>query len=161
MPTCLNAARNGISSANFQSHTTSPTQIAAPPGEDIAGDDWSVVDSDTDEAIPLDGDDITFKDTAYPGEHFPETRQRMLSKAELDEWEFKKVRYAINEIFARKGAQFKTDMIRKQFEKMEWYQPVPGRTPQSMTGLLSNIEKHNLKLLADQRATLVKLGQNN
>lgn len=134
-----------------------PTESVENP--EVGGGDWTAEESSGTAPVFQSGDSTSTNESAYPGEHFPETRQRKFSAAELKDWEFKKVRYAINEIFARKGAEFKTDSIRQQFETMSWYQPASGRSPQSMTSLLSEIEKHNLKLLGDRRATLVKLGQ--
>lgn len=160
LATCMNLGRNIRSGSSYQPAvaTSSPSE---PPGLSESDTDeppMSIEDSGDGTSVTDSGDYPSSPDSAYPGEHFPETRQRKLTAGEVEVWEFKKVRYAINELFARKGAEFKTDFIRKQFESMSWYQPIPGRNPQSMLGLLSSIEKHNLKLLGTRRKELEKLG---
>ncbi|MBC8065899.1 MAG: YARHG domain-containing protein [Chlorobia bacterium] len=149
--TCISLGRNGGSNAGYPIATSDGQreQTTSEQSIDDPGEGFSATDS---------GDYASYPDSAYLGEHFPETRQRKLSATEVSGWQFKKVRYAINEIFARHGATFKTDSIRKQFESMSWYEPIVGRDPQSVLGLLSGVEKHNLKLLGARRKELEKLG---
>jgi hypothetical protein len=62
------------------------------------------------------------------------------------------VQYAINEIYARNGATFHHPDVRQQFQKFDWYQPKPGLTFDDIDQSMSDIERHNLKMLAQYRA---------
>lgn len=134
----------------------SPSRVEPP----IVGQEDGLEPGEAIEGAPVPGSDWESSQSTepFPGEHFPETRTRELSPDEIDNWEFKEVRYAINELFARHGASFKTDFIRKEFEKQSWYSAVPGRSPQNMLGLLTEIEKRNLKVLGDRRRELERQG---
>ena len=52
---------------------------------------------------------------AWPGEMFPETRTRRLTAADVAGWDEDKLRYAINEIYARGGYDFATPEIKDIF----------------------------------------------
>ncbi|MBV9469138.1 MAG: YARHG domain-containing protein, partial [Abitibacteriaceae bacterium] len=90
--------------------------------------------------------------TSWPGEHFPETRTRALTEADLQQWDFAKTRYALNEIYARHGFPFHSAPIRHQFETFSWYHPVTGRSQEQTEQLMSAVERANLKLLAHRRS---------
>ena len=91
----------------------------------------------------------------YQGERFPETRLRYLDLADIEDWSFAKVRYALNEIYARHGYSFKPGgAIRKQFQQFSWYAPVAGKSQQEIEQELSDLEKSNLLLLSQRRNDL-------
>ena len=50
---------------------------------------------------------------ARPGEMFPETRTRRLTAADVAGWDADKLRYGINEIYARGGYDFATPEIKE------------------------------------------------
>jgi hypothetical protein len=90
--------------------------------------------------------------SGYPGERFPQTRQRLLTEAEVANLDYAELRYAINEMYARHGAQFlKEPDIRKQFEKFSWYYPIPEMTLSRIEREFTRIEKQNRDLLARLR----------
>ena len=62
----------------------------------------------------------------YPGERFPQTRQRSLSKSEVAQMGYSDTRYAVNEIYARHGYAFKNPSIRRRFSSFSWYRPAEG-----------------------------------
>lgn len=63
--------------------------------------------------------------------------------------DYAELRYAINEMYARHGAQFLNHPeIRKQFEKFKWYYPIPGLSLDDIDKEFSHIERHNRDLLA-------------
>lgn len=149
----------------FRESTNTSTEssiYAQPQVPVVVSDATDTLDSKVIEDSPEGASDRDFEqvpELEFLGEHFPETRLRILSADELGDWEFKQVRYAINEMFARHGAEFQTPSIRKQFQTMTWYKPVPGRNAQSMLHLLSEIERQNLKLLGTRRKELERSGQ--
>jgi hypothetical protein len=83
----------------------------------------------------------------FPGEHFPETRLRRLNPDEIQSWADAKLRYAINEIFARRGGYFKDATIAKWFTQFPWYHPDPTRSLDKIEESFSDVERENLKLL--------------
>jgi serine/threonine protein kinase len=86
-------------------------------------------------------------DHAAVGEHFPETRMRLMSADELRLYSDAKLQYAINEIYARHGAVFDRE-ISSVFRKFPWYQPQTGVTLQEVEASLSTIEMQNVKMLS-------------
>jgi serine/threonine protein kinase len=85
-------------------------------------------------------------DHAAVGEHFPETRMRVLTADELQLLSDPKLQYAINEIYARHGAVFDRE-ISSVFRKFPWYQPQADVTLQEVEASLSSIETQNVKML--------------
>lgn len=90
--------------------------------------------------------------TALPGERFPETRTRHLSDSEASALTYAKLRYAINEMYARYGAEFLTrPEVRRQFDQFSWYRPQGGLSLDAIEAKFSDIERANLELLAKYR----------
>lgn len=89
--------------------------------------------------------------TRLAGEKFPETRLRLLSGVDVDALSSEAIRYAINEIYARHGADFKNEDLRRTFSNFRWYQPVRGRTYDETEKLFTPLEAENLKLLGKAR----------
>jgi hypothetical protein len=111
----------------------------APPGSSPAGQVGG--------GTPLQGE--------FPGEKFPATRSGVLTTDTISEWSSSDVRYAIGEIYARRGADFSDDSTnRKRFSKMAWYKARPGVTKDQIKAELSDVEKQNLDLL-EKRASRV------
>jgi YARHG domain len=86
---------------------------------------------------------------AWPGEAFPETRLRRLTAQDVAAWSAEKVRYAINELYARGGYDFRTLEVKETFMRLSWYRErlVNGRTQDEAYGHLSALERSNLELL--------------
>jgi hypothetical protein len=93
-----------------------------------------------------------------PGERYPETRTRLLSPAELKDWNLDKLRYAINEIFARNGATFPDKKIQTWFGQFAWYKARTNLTFDQIESSLPEIEQQNVKTLADARQTKTTSG---
>ncbi len=86
-----------------------------------------------------------------PGERFTDTRSRILEKEEVKGWTDAKIRYALNEMFARHGADFADPSLSKWFRQFAWYQPRPDLTFDSIESQMSPTEQQNVKLLASVR----------
>jgi serine/threonine protein kinase len=82
-------------------------------------------------------------------ERFPETRSRLLTADEVRRWDDAKLRYAINELYARGGYDFRVPEIRATFSQFSWYRQrvVRGRTQPQAAAQLSRLEYANLDLL--------------
>jgi outer membrane protein assembly factor BamD (BamD/ComL family) len=89
---------------------------------------------------------------SYPGERYPQTRQRLLTMADVASLSNAQLRYAINEMYARHGATFPSQPpIEAQFRKFSWYHPNPMLTFEQIEDSFSQIERDNLALLGQVR----------
>jgi hypothetical protein len=89
---------------------------------------------------------------SYPGERFPQTRQVPLVPQDLQKLSADDLRYAINEMFARHGADFPKEEVKSQFARFPWYRPRPGVDVDEIESrFFSQMEKDNLKLLGEAR----------
>lgn len=90
---------------------------------------------------------------AWPGEAFPETRIRQLKAEDVTAWDAERLRYAINEIYARGGYDFRAPEIKQMFMQLSWYRErlVNGRTQDEAYAHLSALERTNLELLQGAR----------
>jgi hypothetical protein len=61
------------------------------------------------------------------------------------------LRYAINEMFARRGALFGNQDVLAAFEGFDWYRPIVTMTLEDIEAGFSVHEKANLKILAGLR----------
>ena len=89
--------------------------------------------------------------TTLPGERHPETRTRLLKIEDIQTLTDDRLRYAINEMFARRGADFRDKDIKKIFSKFPWYRPVAGKSYEAAEADFTPIEEQNLKLLGGLR----------
>ena len=85
------------------------------------------------------------------GERFPETRTRLLAAVDIANWSDAKLQYAINEMFARCGAEFGNPALNKWFARFSWYQPRPGADFDHLESSMSDVERQNLQLLGAYR----------
>jgi serine/threonine protein kinase len=91
------------------------------------------------------------------GERYPETRRSRLSSSDLKGWSYAKLQYAINEMFARHGADFPNKAaIKRQFEQFDWYHPRPSLDFDQVEQGFSDVEKANLKALSAMRQSKSK-----
>lgn len=72
---------------------------------------------------------------------FPDSYRRYLTEADLGRLTAGQLRYARNEIFARRGRYFDDEGIRAHFSQFEWYRPYTWEPP------LSEIEAANVRLI--------------
>jgi hypothetical protein len=87
------------------------------------------------------------EDNQFPGERFPATRLDELTVPDVSESSLSEITYAIDEMFARHGAEFKDKKVTKQFEQFSWYKPRPGVSLDEIETEFSDLEKQNLKVL--------------
>ena len=87
------------------------------------------------------------EDNQFPGERFPATRLDELTVPDVNESSLSDITYAINEMYARHGAEFKDKKVTKQFEQFSWYTPRPGLSLDEIETEFSDLEKQNLKVL--------------
>jgi len=87
------------------------------------------------------------EDAEYPGERFPATRLDELAVPDVNESSLDDIAYAINEMFARHGAEFKDKKVAKQFSEFSWYKPRPGASFDQFKQEFSDLEKQNLEVL--------------
>jgi hypothetical protein len=89
----------------------------------------------------------TAADAELPGEKFPATRLDELAVPDVNESSLSEITYAINEMYARHGADFKDKKVADQFSEFSWYQPRPGVSLADAEVEFSDLEKQNLKVL--------------
>ena len=91
--------------------------------------------------------------SAWAGEMFPESRTRRLTSKDINGWDADKLRYAINELYARGGYDFRTPEIKQLFMRLSWYRErlVNGRTQDEAYAHLSPLERANLEFLQEVR----------
>ncbi len=95
-------------------------------------------------AKPLEGD--------FTGERYQETRTRVLTAEEISHWKLANIRYAIDEIYARRGADFSDQpKTRKEFANFAWYKPREGVSTDQIKAELSDVEQQNLAALEKSR----------
>lgn len=116
-----------------------PEQGASP----AANDDGNV--------LPPAGENEVANDDELPGERFPGTRLDQLIATDVDESSLSDITYAINEMYARHGAEFKDKQVTKEFSEFPWYEPRPGVTLDQIGGEFTDLEKANLKVLTSCR----------
>lgn len=78
---------------------------------------------------------------------FPQTRLRVMSSQEISQLNPAKIKYAVNEMFARYGYVFKNGSIQNQFMKFEWYKPNPSISELEIFQHFSKIENSNFDSL--------------
>ena len=87
------------------------------------------------------------EENELPGERFPATRLDELTVEDVNESSLNDIKYAINEMFARHGAEFEDKKVTKQFEQFPWYNPRSGLSFDDIETEFSDLEKQNLRVL--------------
>jgi YARHG domain len=83
----------------------------------------------------------------------PAVPARILKIQDLSSWDGEKFRYAINEMYARGGYDFRSPEIKQVFLRFPWYRDrlVNGRSQDEAFMHLSALERANLELLQNMR----------
>jgi nitrate reductase NapE component len=90
--------------------------------------------------------------TTGDGERFPYTRTRLITEQEAAAMSYADLRYAINEMYARHGADFQGQRaIANQFRQFEWYHPRTGVLMSEIENEFSETERANVLVLAKYR----------
>jgi serine/threonine protein kinase len=91
----------------------------------------------------------------WEGERFPQTRTEILTPTDVSHlgWTNADIRYAINEIYARNGYDFKLKEWKAIFDAFSWYRArvVQGRTQAGAENAAPALEKANLAVLTKLR----------
>ena len=86
------------------------------------------------------------------GERFPYTRTRLITQQEAAAMSYADLRYAINEMYARHGADFPGQRaIANWFRQFEWYHPRTGVPTSEIENEFSETERANVLVLAKYR----------
>jgi nitrate reductase NapE component len=86
------------------------------------------------------------------GERFPYTRTRLITEQEAAAMSYTDLRYAINEMYARHGADFSSQRaIAHLFRQFEWYRPRTGVPTSEIENEFSETERANVLVLAKYR----------
>ena len=106
--------------------------------------------------IPINLPPKSVAPSSHPmkGERYPETRLVHLSQKDVERWNYEKVRYALNEMYARYGFVFSDKEILLVFRDMEWY---VGRLYLKMAQIeaaMSPTERANLAVLGRRREAI-------
>jgi len=88
----------------------------------------------------------------FPGERYPETRSRIIRAPEVEQWSVEKLKYAINEMYARYGLEFKDKAVSDQFRQFPWYRPDSSLSVEQIESRFTEAETNNVKLLGELRS---------
>ena len=94
-----------------------------------------------------------------PGERFFETRTRLLGAGDLAEFDSEEVRYAINEMYARRGGVFSDKDLSMSFTTKSWYWPRANVTLDEIEKEFSAIETAHVHALARRRSEIAAMGK--
>src|SRR6266513_76360 len=137
-PVALSAMANGSTDDQDESQMGA-TQEGGPEQEMASADSTAKNEQDA----SMD----TAEDAELPGEKFPATRLDELTVPDVNESSLSEITYAINEMYARHGADFKDKEVAGQFSDFSWYKRRPGVTSADAEVEFSDLEKQNLKVL--------------
>ena len=132
--------------------TTKQIEPSATVAEGPADQSENSAPNESDEAVATSGeaeDSAPAEEaTEFEGEKFPATREEPITVADANELELSDVRYAINEMLARHGANFHDASIKKTFSEFSWYQPQTDISADEIEKTeFSDVEKHNIAAL--------------
>lgn len=100
-------------------------------------------------------------DNEFPGEKFPATRLDELTAPDVNESSLDEVNYAINEMYARHGVDFKDKKVSGQFSGFSWYKSRAGFGAKDAEAEFSDLENQNLKVLERCRDAKIAAARRN
>jgi hypothetical protein len=115
--------------------------VSEEQGSEEASNNNPVADN-APESGPETGDE-----NELPGERFPATRLDELTVEDVNESSLSDITYAINEMYARHGAEFKDAKVAAQFKEFSWYKLRPGLSLADAESEFDDLEKHNMEVL--------------
>jgi serine/threonine protein kinase len=101
----------------------------------------------TKEGRDADGNLLFPADRSMAGERFAQTRMRILTANQVQNWSDDDLQYAINEVFARHGRRYEDKKIAVLFAKQSWYHPRADLSNQQIEESLSDVEVQNIMML--------------
>ena len=81
----------------------------------------------------------------------PDSAERYLKAAEVQNYNRDEIQLMINEIYARHGREFHTQENTNYFSRQDWYNPISGKSDEEIEREFNNFEKANVKLLCEYR----------
>lgn len=90
------------------------------------------------------------EETEDDGIIFPDSSKTSISSEEIAELSDEELRYAINEIYARKGYIFKDDQLRAHYEQYDWYEK-KVKADQFSMDMFSEVERKNVEAMQKER----------
>ena len=118
-----------------------PADVAGEPPNGPPNESAEGASSESEGAGPV-GESSDFE-----GEKFPATREEPITVADANELELSDIRYAIDEMLARHGADFKSAKTREIFAQFAWYQPRTDVSNEEIENEFSDVEKGNIAVL--------------
>lgn len=106
------------------------------------------------EPYPADSNEPTATNLPMRGERFPQTRLHIMTRDELAAFDREEVRYAINELYARRGGVFSDKDLNTVFSAKPWYKPREDLKVDEIVNEFTSTEKANMLALAKRRAEL-------
>jgi YARHG domain len=137
-PVAASAMANGPTGDQDDSQLGA-TQEQGPEQQSAAADSSAINEQDAN----MD----TAAEAELPGEKFAATRLDELTVPDVNESSLSEITYAINEMYARHGADFKDKKVAEQFSEFSWYKRRPGVTSADVEAEFTDLEKQNLKVL--------------
>ena len=126
--------------------------------EDDAGDMFGDIDEDEDYARDYSGGSDEYMDYANAGENelyrsnspvfFPDSDQRYLSESELYGMSEDAVQKAINDIYARNGKIFDTQMFQNYYNNQSWYEP-ESKSDDVVRSYMNDYEISNVEMMSE------------
>ena len=140
--------------SHSEASTSGYDEISIPENkEDNDNDNQGNTKENTDEPDNNDNSDSEDNqqgsdEDPYAGFIFPDSHERYLKESEVSGLSSDDAQMAINEIYARRGWDFKKEKYKKHFSQYSWYHPV-SRNENDMN--FNEYEKANIKLLSKYR----------
>ena len=80
----------------------------------------------------------------------PTSTEEVIDLSDIKALSDEELRYAINELYARHGYDFKDDELKAYFEKYDWY--VPSIKPEDFSmELFNDVERENVETMQMER----------
>lgn len=89
------------------------------------------------------------EDSAMAAYLMPDSADRYLEASDLAGYSHDEIQLIINEIYARHGREFKTQENIDYFSAQDWYEPVSGKSDETIVSEFNEFEKANVELLCE------------
>ena len=78
----------------------------------------------------------------------PDSADRYLEPSDIQGYSSYEIQLIINEIYARHGREFHSQEYVDYFSSKDWYNPVPGKSDETIVSEFNEFEKANVRLLS-------------
>ncbi|HEY3661602.1 MAG TPA: YARHG domain-containing protein [Chthoniobacterales bacterium] len=124
-----------------------PAEVASNEADNASPNESADATTETSETAEGEAAAPAEESNDLEGEKFPATREEEITVADANELELSDIRYAINEMLARHGANFKDAKVRATFADFSWYQPRTDVSMDDIEAEFSDVEKNNIAVL--------------